>query len=78
MYWAVKKVKPLPNCQLLLTFANEEQRVLDMKPYPGKGIFSQLQSESVFETVRVSFDTIEWNNGADLGPEIFVRRECSL
>lgn len=69
MYLAVKKVEPLHNYRLLLTFANDEQRIFDMKPYLGKGIFSQLQSESVFNSVHVSFDTIEWNNGADLDPE---------
>ena len=69
MYLAIRKVEPLANYQLLLTFANEEQRIFDVKPYLGKGIFSQLQSESVFNSVRVSFDTIEWSNGADLDPE---------
>ena len=74
MYLAVRKVELLPSYQLLLTFANEEQRIFDMKPYLGKGIFSQLQSESVFNSVRVSFDTIEWSNGADLDPEFLYAK----
>jgi hypothetical protein len=69
MYLAIKEAKPLPDYRILLTFANQEQRIFDMKPYLARGIFSELQSESVFKSVRVSFDTIEWNNGADLDPE---------
>jgi hypothetical protein len=34
-----------------------------------KGIFRELKDISVFNSVRVSFDTIEWNNEADLDPE---------
>ncbi|MDP2366583.1 MAG: DUF2442 domain-containing protein, partial [Ignavibacteria bacterium] len=35
-----------------------------------KGIFSELKEERLFKSVRVSFDSIEWSNGADLDPEI--------
>ena len=69
MYLAVKEAKPLPDYKILLTFANDEQRIFDMKPHLAKGIFSQLQSESVFRSLRCSFDTIEWSNDADLDPE---------
>lgn len=70
MYLAVKKVKPIPEHRLLLVFSNDEQRIFDVKPYLNRGIFSQLQSESIFNTAHISFDTVEWNNGADLDPEI--------
>ncbi len=70
MYKAVEKVKPLPDYRLLLTFEGGERRVLDVKPYLGKGIFAALREKALFDSVRVSFDTIAWANGADLCPEL--------
>lgn len=37
---AVKKVLPTSNYQLILTFANGEVRLFNMKPYLRTGIFS--------------------------------------
>ena len=37
-----------------------------MKPYLDKGIFAALRDPSLFRSVRVSFDTIEWGNCASL------------
>jgi len=70
MYYAITKVKALPNFQLLLEFENGEERIFDMIEYLDKGIFSELRDERLFKSVRVSFDSIEWENGADLDPEI--------
>ena len=68
-YFAVKAVKPVEDYQLILTFANGEKRVFDMKPYLKKGIFKELRNVAMFNTARVSFDTVEWKNEADLDPE---------
>jgi len=40
-----------------------------MKPYLSLGIFKALQEPSVFNTAHLSFDTVAWNNGADIDPE---------
>jgi hypothetical protein len=69
MYLAVKDVAVGNNYQLILTFENGEIRQLDMNPYLDKGIFKELRDLSIFNTVKVSFDTIEWANKADLDPE---------
>ncbi len=66
----IKIVVPLPDFWLLLTFDNAEERIFDMKPYLTKGIFAELTDESLFRTVHVCFDTVEWGNGADLCPEV--------
>lgn len=70
MYYSVIKVKTLPNFQLLLEFENGEERVFNMNEYLDKGIFTELKDKDNFKSVRVSFDSIEWENGADLDPEI--------
>ena len=44
-----------------------------MKPHLDKGIFEELKDENLFKKVRVSFDTIEWENGADFDPEVLYQ-----
>ncbi|MDX2188429.1 MAG: DUF2442 domain-containing protein [Bacteroidota bacterium] len=70
MYLSVINVIPEKNYFLKLTFENGEIRMLDMKPYLNKGIFQELKKLNVFYSFRVSFDTIQWNNEADLDPEV--------
>ncbi len=69
MYLKVTEVEPLEDYQLLLTFENGEKRIFDMKPYLDKGIFQELKDVKLFNTVRISFDSVEWANEADFDPE---------
>lgn len=78
MYFAVKEVKPIKNYTLLLTFDNGEQRQFDMKPYLNIGIFQELRDVAKFNSVRVSFDTIEWDNEADIDPEVLYANSSSI
>ena len=73
MYLAIKQVKPLENYNLLLTFENGERRQFDMSPYLNIGIFQELKDEKMFRTVKTNFDTIEWDNEADIDPEILYK-----
>jgi hypothetical protein len=73
MYLSIKEVKPVAGYILQLTFKNGEKRQFDMKPYLNIGLFTELHDVSMFNTVHVSFDTIEWNNQADFDPEILYR-----
>ena len=74
MYLAVIDVEPLNDYKLLLTFENGEKRIFDVSPYLDKGIFKELKDEEKFNTVRVSFDSIEWCNQADLDPEFLFEK----
>lgn len=74
MYLAVIDVEPLSDYKLLLTFENGEKRIFDVKPYLDKGIFQELKNEEKFKTVRVSFDSIEWSNQADLDPAFLLEK----
>lgn len=69
MYLSVKEVKALNEYKLLLTFENGEVKLFDMNPYLEKGIFRELKDLSLFKSARVSFDTVEWENEADIDPE---------
>ena len=78
MYLAVKDVKAMDNYKLILTFENNEKKLFDMTPYLELGVFKTLKDENLFKTVKVSFDTIEWSNGADIDPETLYEDSHSL
>ena len=74
MYLSVKSVTPLADYKLLLTFENDEDRVFDVKPYLGIGKFSELKDVALFNSVSISFDSIEWANHLDLDPEFLYQK----
>jgi hypothetical protein len=78
MYRAVIKVKPLTEYKLLLTFSNREKRIFDVSSYLTIGKFSELKNISLFNTVKVRFDSIEWNNHLDLDPELLYQKSIKL
>ena len=53
---AVNSVQPLDNYKLLLTFNTNESKVFDMNEYLDHGLFTQLKSKELFDTVRISFE----------------------
>ena len=78
MYPGVKEVKPVDGYKLLLMFENDEERIFDMNPFLDKGVFRDLKDVEMFNTVHVSFDTVEWENGADLCPELLYKDSHSV
>lgn len=73
MNYAVISVEAIENCNLLLTFKTGEKKIYDMKPHLDGGIFEELKDKNLFRKVRVGFDTIEWENGADFDPEVLYQ-----
>ena len=59
-------VKPLEEYKLLIEFDNGEKRIKDMKPYLNKGVFSKLKEKKFFESVKISYGTICWDDDIDL------------
>jgi hypothetical protein len=74
MYLAVTNVKPLDGYKLLVKSENDEERYFDVSPYLEIGKFSELKDVSLFNSVKVSFDSIEWANHLDLDPELLYRK----
>ena len=70
----LKTVKPLANYDLLLKFENGEKRVFNVSPWLDKGVFRALRDKTLFQKVKISFDTVEWPNGADLCPEVLYEK----
>ncbi len=74
MYLAVTSVKPLEEYKLFLTFENNEERIFDVQPYLDIGKFSELREPAMFNSVFVSFDSIQWANQLDLDPELLYQK----
>lgn len=62
----IVKVKSLDDYKLELTFDNNVVKIKDMKPHLEKGVFKRLKDKAIFNTVKVSFDTICWGEDIDL------------
>ncbi len=62
-------VEPLEDRLLFVSFDNGEKRVFDVKPLISGSWFGELKEESVFNTVRISGNTIEWIHGQDVCPD---------
>jgi len=65
----VKAVKPNPDYTLTLLFTNGEIRLFDVKPYLGRGIFTELEDQSLFNSVTPFLGSIQWRNGQDFCPD---------
>lgn len=74
MYLSVIDVKAMDGYKLFLTFENNEQKIFDVSPYLELGKFSELKDKAIFNSVKVSFDSIEWSNQLDLDPEILYSK----
>ena len=77
MHPAVTSVKCEDDYVLSVTFDTGESGLLDMKPYLNFGVFRKIEDPDIFRTVRVSFDAIAWESGADIDP-VFVYEKCRL
>ena len=77
MYLSVISAKALDDYKLLIGFENNEQKIFDVKPYLEIGKFKELKDEKLFRTVKVKFDSIEWDNMLDLDPALLYEKGFS-
>jgi len=78
MWLSVINVEATNDHKLILTFENSEKRFLDMSQFFDFGRFVELKDLDKFKKVRVSFDTIEWENGLDLDPEFLYKKSVAM
>ena len=63
---------------LTLSFANGEQRVYDLKPLLGHGVFAQLKDLSIFKQVKVLYGTTVWPGDIDICPDTLYEDGVAL
>lgn len=76
--WRVIKVQALEEYRLLLTFAQGERKIFDMKPYLQYPMYQPLQSEVLFRSVHTNGETAVWNDDIDIAPETLYEDGVSL
>jgi len=78
MYIPVKSAKPLEGYKLQIRFKNGEERIFDLTPYLTIGKFAELRDISLFNSVTVKFDSIEWANHLDIDPEFLYAHSVTI
>ena len=66
----VKEVRPNPDYSLLITFANNEKRLFDVNPYLDRGVFKELKTLALFNTVKPFQGSIQWLHEQDFCPDM--------
>jgi hypothetical protein len=74
MYRAICEVTSNPDFSLNIVLDDGEKRILDMKPYLDFGVFKKIRDFEKFKRARISFDTVEWDDGVDLDPEFISEK----
>lgn len=72
MHW-ITQVKYVKDYTLDLTFNDQVHKRVDLKPYVGgKGVFKPLEDIEYFKRVHLdeAGNTIMWDNGADICPDV--------
>ena len=65
----VNSVEANNDYTLLIVFTSGEKKLLDVKPYLDKGIFSELKNLEIFLKVSASLGTVIWPNELDFCPD---------
>ena len=78
MYRAICEVTANADFSLNIVLDDGEKRILDMKPYLDFGVFKKIRDFEKFKRARISFDTVEWDDGVDLDPEFIFEKSSPL
>jgi len=68
----VTAVEAMEPCKLKVTFDKSAIKIIDMADFLHRKIYAPLQEFKLFKRVRVDsdLDTIVWENGADICPNV--------
>ncbi len=68
----ITKVKTKSNRIIEITFDDGLVKNIDMKTIIREGVSNELNNDKIFNSVKVEYGTVVWNNGFDLCP-VFLR-----
>ena len=69
MFIEVVKAEYLDGYRIKLLFNNGEKKIADLSHSLNGAVFAPLKDVDFFKRFSIKFNTIEWENGADLAPE---------
>lgn len=74
----IKEAKMMEDYKILITFANGESKVFNLKPYFNYKVFKPLIDIEEFKNFKIEDGTIEWRCGADLSQDTFYIESIPL
>lgn len=69
MFLEINRAKYLEEYKIRMWFNNGEVRDVDLAHSLKGEVFEPLRDKKQFQHFSIRFNTIEWENGADLAPE---------
>ena len=69
MFLEVIKAEYLSGYRIKLRFNNQVAKVVDLANSLNGEVFQPLKDIDFFKRFTIKFNTIEWENGADIAPE---------
>lgn len=74
----VRRVVPLPDYQLQLTFSNGEERLFDASALLDFPAFAPLKDKAFFNLVRADYGTVCWPGDIDYCPDTLYAQSRSM
>lgn len=62
------KITVSDNHTLLLTYADNDCRIFDVRPYISGSWYGELENPEYFRHIRIVCNTVEWPDGQDIAP----------
>ena len=69
MFIEITSVQHLDGYKLRLGFNTGETKVVDLKNQLTGDVFAPLRDIDFFKQGKITYNTVEWPNGADFAPE---------
>lgn len=67
----VQSVEPLQQFKVRICFKNGLQKEVDLEPFLHGELFEPIRNDpTLFRKVKVIDNTIGWDNGADIDPDV--------
>ncbi len=67
----IQAVETLDGFKVRLTFADGLKKEVDLQPYLHGSIFEPIRNDpAMFRSVKIVGNTIGWDNGADIDPDV--------
>lgn len=75
----IENVRALDEYKLYLKFENGEEKIFDMNNLINSTkIYLKLKDKNYFKKVKTRGDTIEWENGEDVAPEMLYHNSIPV
>jgi hypothetical protein len=72
MFLEISDAKYLGDYKISMIFNTGESKTVDLYAELIGEIFEPLKDKSYFQSFKIKYNTIEWNNGADFAPEFLL------